>query len=93
MKKGKNVNLHLSSIFQLPHQGFLPGHMHIINALLDANADEKLVISSIIWTLKFSTPQTLLFWKSVNDCEQVYKVGFQVYKPCGARLQAAHCIQ
>ena len=69
MKKG---------LFQPPHQEFLPGHMHIINPLLDPDADEKLVKSSIIWTLKFQHPKYCNFLKPVSDCEQVYEVGFRV---------------
>ena len=35
--------------------------MHIINALLDSDANEKLAKSSIIWTLKFQQPNTVIF--------------------------------
>ena len=66
--------------------------MHVINALLDPDADEKLVKSSIILDTEIQHPKYCNFIKPVSDCEQVYAVGFRVcqpIKPCGSRLQTA----
>ena len=51
--------------------------MHIINALLDDDADEKLAKSSIIWTLKFQYPKYCNFLSRLVIVNKSMRLDFE----------------